>query len=146
MKMITLFILLVAGCLVGSYTRANVDSSKREPFTIKTTAAGEALWTLHQGYHHTQLKYKDCKMDAYYDKPENLIGFGKTLAATDLPKQVAKKISHRFQHYNIVSVMLFINANGNIYYYAGIEDAHQLIGVKVSSKCRLNVLQRISLN
>jgi len=144
--MITLILLLLTVCLVGSYARANTDSSKHEPFTIKTTAAGEALWALHQCYQHTQLRLKDSRVDAYYEKPENLIGFGKTLTAAELPKQVIRKINNRFHNCSIVTVMLFIKANGSIYYYAGIENTHQLIGVKISSKCRLNVLQKISLN
>jgi len=146
MKMFTFIIVLLAGCLAVSYARANTDSLKQEPFIIKTTAAGEALWALRQSYQHTQLQYKGSKMEAYYCKPENLVGFGKTLTVLDLPKQVVKKINHRFQNFNIVNVMLFINANGKIYYYAGLENRNELIDVKISEKCSLSVLQTISHN
>jgi len=146
MKMFTFIIILIAGCLAVSHARANADSSKQEPFIIQTTAAGEALWALRQSYQQTELKYKGSKMEAYYCNPENLIGFGKKLTVLDLPQQVIKKIKHRFQNFNIVNAMLFINANGNIYYYAGLENTHELIGVKVSSKCRVSVLQKISHN
>jgi len=144
--MFTFIIVLLAGCLAVSYARANTDSLKQEPFIIKTTAAGEALWTLRQSYQHTQLNYKGSNLEAYYCKPQNLIGFGKTLSVLDLPKQVVKKIQHRFQNFNIVNVMLFINANGKIYYYAGLENTHELVGVKISTRCRLSVLQKISHN
>lgn len=146
MKMITLIVILLTGCLAVANARVNNSSSKEEPFTIKTTAGGEALWALRESYKQTQLQYKGSKMDAYYCKPESLIGFGKALSAPDLPQQVEKKIKRRFHNFNIVNVMLFINANGNIYYYAGLDNSNELIGVKVSSKCRLSVLQKISHN
>lgn len=143
--MITLIVILLAGCLAVAHAQLNNRSEKTDPFII-TTANGHALWALRQSYKHTQLKYKGSKMEAYYTKPDNLIGFGKTMSTPDLPKQVIKKIHSRFQNFNIVNVMLFINANGNIYYYAGLENSSELIGVKVSSKCRLSVLQKISNN
>src|SRR5438105_4997117 len=104
MKMITLIVILLTGCLTIARARTNIYASTNEPFVIKTTATGEALWALRQSYKHTQLKYKGSKMEAYYSQPENLIGFGKTLSVPDLPQQVSKKIKHRFQNFNIVNV------------------------------------------
>ncbi|QEC66584.1 hypothetical protein FRZ67_04460 [Panacibacter ginsenosidivorans] len=144
--MILLIMSIIAGCLVVSYSRANNDTLIQEPFTIKTTAPGEVLWALNQSYKHTQLQYKGSKVEAYYSDTENLIGFGKTLAAIDLPATIIKKIRRRFNECNITSVMLFINTKGNIYYYAGVMQGKALMAVKISSKCRLNVLQKLSLN
>ena len=144
--MILLIMSIIAGCLVVSYGRANPDTLIQEPFIIKTVATGEALWALHQSYQHTQLQYKGSKLEAYYRDSKNLVGFGKTLSAIDLPAAIVKRISRRFQECSITNVMLFIDAKGSIYYYAGVIHAHTLIAVKVSSKCRLNVLQKLSLN
>ena len=144
--MILLIMMVITGCLAASYTRANPDTLIREPFMIKTAAHGEVLWALHQSYHHTQLQYKGSCMEAYYRDPEHLAGFGKKLSAIDLPAAIVKKINRRFQQCNITSVMLFIDAKGRIWYYAGVLHANELIGVKISTGCRMNILQKITLN
>ena len=146
MKMILLIMSIIAGCLVVSYSRANNDTLMQEPFIIKTTAPGEVLWALNQSYKSTQLQYKGSKLEAYYSNTEDLIGFGKTLAVIDLPAAITNKIHRRFSKCNITNVLLFINTEGNIYYYAGVMHGHKLVAVKISSKCRLNVLQKLSLN
>ena len=146
MKMILIIMSIIAGCLVVSYSRANYDTLVQEPFTITTAAPGEVLWTLNQSYKHTQLQYKGNKLEAYYTETENLIGFGKTLSEVDLPVAIVNKIRHRFSKCSITNVLLFINAKGNIYYYAGVMHGHKLVAVKISSKCRLNVLQKLSMN
>jgi hypothetical protein len=144
--MILLIMLMIAGCLAASYTRANPDTLIQEPFIIKAAARGEALWALHQSFHHTQLKYKDSCIEAYYRDPENLAGFGKTLSAIDLPAAIVKKIHRRFHECSITNVMLFIDAKGSIWYYAGVLHKNELVGIKISSGCRINVLQKIALN
>lgn len=146
MKMILIIMSIIAGCLVVSYSRANYDTLTQEPFTMQTAAPGEVLWALNQSYKHTQLQYKGNKLEAYYNAAENLIGFGKNLAVIDLPAAIANKIKQRFSKCNITNVLLFINAKGDIYYYAGVMRGHKLVAVKVSSKCRLNVLQKLSMN
>lgn len=144
--MILLIMAIIAGCLVVSHTRANIDTIIRQPFIIKTAASGEPQWALRQNCQQTKLQYRGISLEAYYCRPENLIGFGKTLSTIDLPDPITKKIHNRFQQCSIINVMLFIDSKGRIYYYAGVVQSQKLIALKVSSRCRLNILQKISLN
>ncbi|MEP6845964.1 MAG: hypothetical protein ABI861_08165 [Panacibacter sp.] len=144
--MILFIMAIIAGCLAVSYTRANTDTLILEPFRIKAAATGEAQWALHHSFHQTKLQYKGNNIAAYYRSPESLVGFGKTLSTIDLPADVAKKINSRFHECAILNVMLFIDSKGHIYYYAGIVQSNKLIALKVSSRCRMNILQKISLN
>lgn len=144
--MLLFIITLIAGCLAVSYGRANADTLVQEPFRIKTAATGGAQWALHRSYHQMQLQYKGSFLEAYYTKPENLVGFGKHITAPDLPAPILKRIGKRFQQCDIVNVMLFIDSKGRIYYYAGVMQSNTLTALKVSSRCRISVLQTITLN
>ena len=145
MKML-IFIILIAGCLAVSYACAGTDTLAHEPFRIEKVASGEAQWALHQRYHQTQLNFKGNCLEAYYIKPENLVGFGKAIETIDLPATIKEKITRRFRHCNIVNAMLYIDAKGRIYYYAGVVQSKRLIALKVSSRCRLTVLQKIAFD
>lgn len=144
--MILLIMTVIAGCLVVSHSRANIDTLIREPFSIRAAASGEAYWTLHHSFRQTQLEYNRNIIQAYYNNPERLAGFSKTLSATDLPENITRKINKKFLQCDIVNVMLFIDAKGRIFYYAGVVQSKKLIALKISSRCRLNVLQKISLD
>ena len=137
---------LIAACFFASYSRASIYADNKEPFTIKPGSNGEIVWLINASIHHTQLQYKGSKMSAYYKEPVDFIGFGKKLPTVELPALIKEKIAKRLHSRRIENVMLFINAKGQVYYYAGVMVADKLVAVKVSSKCRLNILQKINLN
>lgn len=144
-----IFIIVLSGYLpewcssVSAYAKSGFAY---EPFKIKMEASGEAHWALRHGFRHVNIEYRDNTLQIYCTGKKKLVGIGRPITVCDMPRDVLLRINESFQPCDIVSPMLFIDSKGRVYYYSCVRRFKKLIAVKVSVKCKVNVLQAITIN
>jgi len=146
MKQLIFVIALILGFITKGFAHDMiVDTSKPKLFKVSVNYNRSAEWHSENFYSVEQFNYKGRQIAAWYNAVNNVAGFSRSIDAKDLPAAVSKCLKRKFGNYLITNAMLFINSNGEVLYFAGLQNNKKYIAVEISDKCATRIMQKISM-
>jgi hypothetical protein len=123
-----------------------LDETALNIFRVLRGNNGNVEWLVKDSYDTKSFMFKGHKISAYYDDGK-VVGFGERFnASEDLPHEILDSIEKKYQGYKIADLIIFIDYNGDIQYYIGINNNKKYKALKVSSNCKLIVMKEFHSN
>ncbi len=131
MKKIILATALVA-LSTASFAGGNRD--KKLLYDLQTTLSysRQVQWTSTNNYTQASFSFNGKPVSAYYLNDNTLIGFGIRSSQSELPREVSDAIGKKFSNWTIIDAMLFIEANGDVYYYVHVRKGKTNLALKIA--------------
>jgi len=146
MKKIIIAIALMLGLIATSFAeKSSVDTEALNIFKILMTEQGNTLWQKKSSYSEKSFLYKGQEISVYY-KSERIIGLScRLIGANDLPKEILNEIKKKYNQQEIADVLIFMDSNGNAYYYAGVKNNNTYTALKIYSTYKLRVIKKMRI-
>ncbi len=132
MKNIILATALVA-LSTASFAGGNRD--KKLLYDLQTTLSysRQVQWTSTSNYSQASFSFNGKSVSAYYLNDNSLVGFGIRSSQSELPKEVSGAISKKYGNWTIIDAMLFIEANGDVYYYVQVRRGRTNLALQIAN-------------
>lgn len=86
---------------------------------------------INQNYQQTKFVYNGMQVVAFKNKTSGWVGFFKKLSVEDLPENALLAIKRKYKNYNFQHVMLYLNSNAELCYFAEITSGNKYIVLKI---------------
>ena len=141
MKKIILATALVA-LSTASFADGNRDKKLLNDLQTTLSYSTQVQWTSTSDYSSASFSFNGQRVSAYYFTDNTLIGFGIRSTQAELPKEVSDAISKKFSKWTIIDAMLFIEANGDIYYYVQVRKGRTNLALQIANG-QANIFSRM---
>ncbi len=143
-------IFLIISITVLSVGGANADQNNKvlpipDIFKVVLTASGNAEWINKESYIKRIFRFNGKEISGYYIGEDRLKGISYKLSPEDLPDEILNCIKKSYSDFKIKDAIVFIDAEGNINYYAGVRNSKKYLALKISSTLRINVMKKITV-
>ncbi len=138
-----LFVLLFSSACIANGKDTDIQLQNILKVVIKY--ANRAEWITTDNFKKVSFTYKGKELQAYYDAENKLIAFSADLSLNELPKEALETITKKFCDCVISDVVIFLHADGQIDYFAGIKISKMYIALKVMPNGKVKVFQKIRL-
>jgi hypothetical protein len=143
MKKIVLILVLIM-LITTTYAGKNIlDTVAPTVFRISPGNKDNIEWSVKDSYDAKSFMYHGRKASAYY-KNGNVLGFSmRFYVADDLPKEVLRLVGGKYPGYKIADIIIYLDYKGNAQYYVGVKNSKKYKALKISSNCKLSVMENI---
>jgi len=142
-------ILLAATLIVAITSAAFADGKKADAKFLSDLKASlksvnESAWTTTEFYRKTSFSLNGKTVNAYLDpETSNLVGFSIPVDEASLPDGAKEDIAKKFEGWQITNTIMFIEAEGQIKYFAQINKGKKSLALSVSPKGKANIYARM---
>jgi hypothetical protein len=140
---------LAATLLVAITSAAFADGKKANAKLLSDLntalkSVNESAWQTTEHYKKTTFTVNGTNTSAYVDtETGNLLGFGIAINEDALPAGTKENIAKKYQGWQVINSIMFIEASGNIAYYTQVIKGKNNLALRVSPKGNLSIYERI---
>jgi len=144
-------IILITAFLVALFTNSyagekNSDAAALNILKVLMNSSGDVVWSKRSDYYKRTLMFNGHEISAYFIAEYNVIGLSYKVNVNDLPTGIANCLNKRFSESQISDVIIFMDNDGSIKYYAGVKKGKKYIAVKISSSRKLCVMKKLPMH
>jgi hypothetical protein len=146
MKKIIIAAALMISVMTTSFAeKSSVDAEALNIFKILMSNTGNASWQKKNSYIEKSFLYKGHEISAYY-KSGSIVGLScRLIDANDLPKEIVNEIKRKYAHREIADALIFMDSNGNAYYYAGLKSKNTYTAIRISEAYRCRIVKKMHI-
>ncbi len=142
--------ILLAVIMFTAFTSATFADGKNSNakllagFKTAIKSINASSWKTTDAYKKTSFAFNGTNVNAYVTpEGDELIGFGITIKAEDLPQGAMQNIERKFKGWSVSSAILFIDAQGHGDYYAQVTKDTKSLALSVSAKGKVNIYAKM---
>jgi hypothetical protein len=136
--------LLVALSITSFAKEKNVDSRLFRDLSSTLKNSPQVQWTIKNQYKQAAFSFRNKTAAAYYNLETNdLIGFRIQLNKTDLPQVISEALKNKYNDWEVVDAITFIDAGGYVNYFAQVHKDNKNFVLKITPNGKLSIYARM---
>jgi bisphosphoglycerate-independent phosphoglycerate mutase (AlkP superfamily) len=139
-----LFILALIAIATGTSAFAGPSSKVSNHFATLFSQAENVNWKSTDDFDKVSFVLNNEKVEAFYNKDEELIGTSKTMAFDKLPKAALETITTKYTYpsYQLTDCIEFNDATSGTNYYVSMQKAKENIVLKITPSGIVSVFSK----
>jgi len=124
-----LIVISIASFAAGT----NVDKKLLNDLSAALKTSTRVERTITENFTKAKFSFNGKTAAAFYDPTDDhLMGFSINLVGNDFPQSMADAVKKKYKDWSITSAILFVDADGNVNYFAQVEKNHRKIALKTT--------------
>ena len=137
--------LLVAFSTASFAKDKNADHKLLNQLSSTFKTSQQIHWTSKGEYSQAAFNFKNTTAYAYYATDNNeLIGFGILFNKTDMPEVVTNAIKAKYNEWEVVDAMIFIDPNGYLNYFVQIHKGDKALALRITPAGKSSVYAKVA--
>ena len=138
--------LLVALSLASFAKEKNIDSKLFKDLSSTLKNSPQVHWTTKAQYQEASFSFRNKAAAAYYNVDNNeLIGFRIQLNKTDLPQLITDALKTKYNDWEVVDAITFIDAGGYVNYFTQVQKNNKSVILKITPNGKSSIYSRMHL-
>ena len=100
-------------------------------------------WTDKEEYKQAEFTFRNKTALAFYKQDNELIGFGIRYDKTNQPEIVTEAIKNRYSDWQVGDVIIFIDTEGSINYFAEVQKNNKRVALKITPNGKSSMYARM---
>lgn len=119
-----------------------VNKTAKNNFSHLFEEAKDVKWETTVDFYRASFYTDDSYRQAYFDLKGEYIGISKTVKLRDLSAAVSKKLLSDYEGYMVRELASFETAEGELNYFASVENNKEKITIKITPNGEFSVVKR----
>jgi hypothetical protein len=145
MTLMTAAVLLLSTSSFAADLNKKVNEKALSAFAKAFSGATNVHWTEKDNYCLVEFKVGNTRFNAAYDEEGSLIASSKSLELDELPLTVKQAVNKKYPEYEVGNNAVALTCDGQTDYLLTISNSRNVLHIKVSDKCGINVEQKTDL-
>lgn len=145
MKKIILTVTLTVTFYAASFAGFNsADKKLLSELSAALQSSRQAHWSSTSEYQRAAFDFNGKEVFAFYDVADNtLIGFSSHIKENDLPPEGLVNLKKKFSGWAVEDATMFIDAKGNINYFAQVTKNKNSIALRVNANGKVSIYNKM---
>ena len=136
--------LLVALSMASFAKEKNMDSKLFRDLSSTLKNSQQVHWVIKDQYKQASFTFMNKTAAAFYNLESNeLIGFRIQLNKTDLPQLMTEALKNKYNDWEVVDAITFIDAGGYVSYFAQVHKDNKNFVLKITPNGKLSIYARM---
>ncbi|HRH61130.1 MAG TPA: hypothetical protein PL045_11200 [Chitinophagaceae bacterium] len=137
-------ILLITAFLLAAFTNAFAEKTDDKEIAVVAglLMQNENAAVITNNVQVKEMTYNGTKVTAYIGSDKEMICFGRIINTQELPADATDLIRKKFKNCQLQKAAIIVTADGNISYYACIQEKTDLTLLKISPDCKILYMKK----